>query len=82
MENKFQNHNIINSNSSVFIATFAHFENGQRMRNNGMIESLLSFFVPQIKSVHMVVQPHPGSDRVSPEVELYENSNRLFKIEI
>ena len=75
MENKFQNHNIINSNSSVFIATFAHFENGQRMRNNGMIESLLSFFVPQIKSVHMVVQPHPGSDRVSPEVELYENSN-------
>lgn len=75
MENNKKNLHSLDKTKSILIATFSHFENGQRMRNNGMIESLLSFFVPKMKCVDIVIQPHPGSDRVNPEVELYENSN-------
>ncbi len=76
MENINKKHlHLLDKTKSIFIATFAHFENAQRMRNNGMVEPMLSFFVPRVQSVHMVIQPHPGSDRVNPEVELYENSN-------
>lgn len=77
-----KNDNLLNKKSSVFIATFAHYENGQRMSNNGMVEPMLSFFVPKVRRVDMVIQPHPGSDRISPEVELYENGALKKKFNI
>lgn len=67
-------HHIINKNTSVFFATFAPYENNKRLPTNGMVEPLMSFLLPKIKRLLIIVQPHPGSDRINPIVETYEDN--------
>lgn len=63
---------------SVFFATFAPYENGKRLPTNGMVEPLMSFMLPRIRKFSIIIQPHPGSDRINPIVEIYE-SGKLKK---
>ena len=56
---------------SVFFATFAPYEDNRRLPTNGMVEATASFFVPRVKKVLMLIQPHPGSDRINPVIERY-----------
>lgn len=72
MIRKIQRNKILNKNTSVFFATFAPYENNKRLPTNGMIEPLLSFLVPKIEKILIIIQPHPGSDRITPVVEIYE----------
>lgn len=60
-------------NLSVFFATFAPYENNRRLPTNGMVEGTLNFLVPRIKRFLIVIQPYPGSDRIDPIIEKYEN---------
>lgn len=69
---------MLNSDSSVFFATFAPYENNKRLPTNGMVEPILSFLLPKVKKLLIIIQPHPGSDRIAPMVEIYEK-NRLKK---
>lgn len=43
------------------------------MPRNGMIDSMLYFFVPRVKTFILLDQPHPISDTIDPFVEVYEN---------
>lgn len=43
------------------------------MPRNGMIDSMLYYFVPRVKSFTLLDQPHPISDTIHPFVEEYEN---------
>lgn len=79
MEGKFQKSNIINKNSSIFVATFSLYEKGKRLPKNGMVEPMISFFVPKVKSLLLLDQPHPISDTISPFIEKYENSKLVKK---
>lgn len=72
------------SAASVFIATFAPFENGKRLPTNGMVEPMLSFFLPRAKKTTLLTQPHSGSDFVDPLIDEYigekqVSSKRLSK---
>lgn len=60
------------SDASIFIATFAPFEDGKRLPTNGMIEPMLSFFLPRAKKVTLLIEPHSGSDFIDPIVEEYK----------
>jgi glycosyltransferase involved in cell wall biosynthesis len=71
------NSNIINKNSSIFIATFSAWKNGHRLPTNGMVEPLLSFFTPKIRSVLLIDQPHPVSDTINPIVEIHQRRKAL-----
>lgn len=79
MESKFQNSNIINNNSSIFIATFSRYEKEKRLPTNGMIEPLLSFFLPKVRNILLLDQPHPSSDTINPIVEHYQNKRLKVK---
>lgn len=72
------NDDMVNSNISVFFATFAPYEDNKRLPTNGMVEPMLSFFLPKIKKLLIIIQPHPGSDRIAPIVDIYKK-NRLEK---
>lgn len=68
---------------SVLFATFSVRAGGGRTATNGMIEPLTSFFIPKVKRFALLEQPHPGSDRVIPLLELSEGkhtkkTNQLF----
>jgi len=67
-----------NKYSSVFIATFSHYQGGRRMPRNGMVEPMLSFFLPKVKNLFLLDQPHPISDIINPIVEVY-NEGKLKK---
>lgn len=81
MNNKFKN-DIINKNSSVFIATFSQYEKGIRMPRNGMIEQLLYFFLPKAKKLLLLDQPHPVSDSINPIIEIYHDGKLKRKFSI
>lgn len=66
------------SDKSVLFATFSPWEKGIRLPTNGMIEPMVSFFVPKVKRFILVDQPHPGSDVLIPIIEIYEKG-RLEK---
>lgn len=68
------------TNSSVLIATFSPWKNNIRAATNGMIEPMLSYMLPHFKTVWLVDQPYPGSDRFFPIVEEYTNK-KLKKVE-
>ncbi|MFZ5845315.1 MAG: glycosyltransferase [Patescibacteria group bacterium] len=70
--------NIIDCNSAIFFATFSHYEKGQRLPTNGMVEPMLSFFLPKVKTFLLLDGPHPVSDVVDPVVEAYRDG-RLDK---
>ncbi len=69
---------MVNENTSVFFATFAPYENNKRLPTNGMVEPMLSFLLPKIKKTLVIIQPHPGSDRITPIIEIYIKK-RLLK---
>ncbi|MDO8659003.1 MAG: glycosyltransferase [Candidatus Parcubacteria bacterium] len=82
MKKRLEKINLFNKNSSVLFATFAVYIKGERLPSNGMIEPILSFFLPKVKDFTLLIQPHPGSDRISPIIQLYKNgmkmSNRII----
>lgn len=45
------------------------------MPRNGMIDSMLYFFVSRVKTFILLDQPHPISDTIHPIVEEYENGS-------
>lgn len=67
---------------SVFIATFSQYEKGVRMPRNGMIDQLLYFFLPKVKNLLLVDQPHPVSDSINPIVEIYRDNKLKRKFSI
>ncbi len=71
-----------NKNSSVFFATFSWYENGKRLPRNGMIDSMLYFFVPKVKTFILLDQPHPISDTIHPFVEVYKQKKLSEKFRI
>lgn len=58
---------------NVLIATFALYVQGKRSSINGMIEPLLSFFLPKVKKITLIEGTHPGSDSIKVSYEIYEN---------
>lgn len=81
MAKKIKNH-ILDKDTTVFFATFAPYENNKRLPTNGMVEPLMSFLLPKIKRLLIIIQPHPGSDRVNPIIEIYEENSLKKKYEI
>lgn len=64
---------------SVLFTTFSLRTNGNRTATNGMIEPMISFFAPKVKRFVLIEQPHPGSDRIIPLLEVYEKG-KLRKV--
>lgn len=73
---------ILNKKTSVLFATFAVYVNAKPSYANGMIEPILSFFLPKVNHFTLLVQPHTLSDRVSPIIELYEKEVKKKEITI
>src|SRR5260221_1566577 len=63
--------------SSVFIATFSHYQGEKRLPRNGMVEQLLSFFLPKAKYIFLLDQPHVISDVTNPVIEEYVNGKLI-----
>lgn len=76
----FTESNLLKRNSSVLFATFAVYIKGERLPSNGMIEPILSFFLPKVKDFVLLIQPHPGSDRINPIIQEYVKSIRVKNI--
>lgn len=57
----------------ILISTFSLWNEKGRTPINGMIEPLLSFFLPRAKTVDLIDGPHPGSSRVTTCFEFYSN---------
>lgn len=74
MAKKNYNKDLLNKDSSVFFATFAPYADNKRLPTNGMVEPLMSFLLPRIKRFLIIIQPHPGSDRINPIIEIYEKN--------
>lgn len=64
---------------NVIFATFSPWENEARMPTNGMIEPMLKFFLPKTEHFVLIDEPHPGSDRVIPIIEIYSNGKLVKK---
>lgn len=62
----------IKKNFRVVFATFSPWENNRRSPTNGLVEPMVSFFVPRTSKFVLIDQPHPGSDRLIPISEIYE----------
>lgn len=60
------------SYTSVYFATFSRYEKGTRMPTNGMVEPILTYFLPKVESLVMLDLPHLVSDTIDPIVEVYE----------
>lgn len=73
---------IINKTFSVIFATFSCYEKGKRLPRNGMIDSMLYFFVPRVKTFILLDQPHPISDTIHPFVEVYRRGKMSEKFRI
>jgi len=72
-----QKNNSIHNRSSVYIATFAPYENGKRLPTNGMVEPMVSFFLPRAKNLLLLVEPHSGSDFIEPVIEDYTDKTLI-----
>ena len=68
----------LNKNTEVLFATFSRYEKGVRLPTNGMVEPMLAYFVPKVRTFTLIDQPHPVSDTISPIVEIYR-SGKLVK---
>ncbi len=66
-----RNSEIINSSSSIFIATFSHYSKGERQAKNGMVNPLISFFSPKVREIILLDEPHVISDTIDPVVERF-----------
>lgn len=70
---------MIKNKPSVIFATFSPWENGKRMPTNGMIEPMLKFFLHKTKRFVLIDEPHPGSDRIMPIIEIYSGTKLINK---
>lgn len=77
MRSKFQKNFIFNSNSSVLIASFSVHKKGKIFTLNGMIDSLLSFFLSKTEKTVLIDQPYPGSDIIFPIIKIYKKEKLL-----
>ncbi|MBI2613590.1 MAG: glycosyltransferase [Candidatus Levybacteria bacterium] len=59
----------------ILIATFSIWNSKGQTSINGMIEPLLSFFLPQSKIVDLIDGPHPGSSTVITRFDRYANGS-------
>ena len=59
--------------SSIFFATFSRYEKDKRMPTNGMVEPVLSFFLPKVTRLLLLDQPHLTSDIIDPIIQIYQN---------
>lgn len=66
----------INKNTTVLFATFAVYVNRKALAANGMIEPMLSFFLPKVHTFTLLTQPHPSSDRISPIIKEYKGNSQ------
>ena len=56
----------------VIFATFSAYKNGERLATNGMVEPMLSYFAPKTQRFVVIDQPYPGSDILTPIIEIYK----------
>lgn len=70
---------ILDKSSKVLVATFSPWKNGQRSPTNGMVEPFINFFSKRVGYFALIDQPHPGSDRVIPSTEIYQNGKKQVK---
>lgn len=61
----------------ILIATFSIYQNGKRTSINGMIDSLLYFFLPKVKEIDLIDGLHPGSSDVITLIENYKNKKLI-----
>ena len=66
---------------NILIATFSLRINNKRTPINGMIEPMLSYFLPRKYNVDLIDGYHPGSSSVISIIESYKKGklNRSFK---
>ncbi|MBI2442881.1 MAG: glycosyltransferase [Candidatus Levybacteria bacterium] len=57
----------------ICIATFSVYQNNKRTAINGMVEPLLSFFLPQTTELDLVDGPHPGSSTTVTKFEKHQD---------
>lgn len=81
MKNTFKK-DILDPHSSVFIVSFSHYEYGQRLPANGQIIPMLSFFLPKVKFLLLLDQPHVISDTMDPIIELYSRGRLVKKFSL
>ncbi len=63
---------------NIVIATFAAWQKGRRLPNNGMIEPMLDFFGKRAEKITLIDCTHPGSsDDVIPKIETYINGKQV-----
>lgn len=77
MKEKLERISFLNKNSSVLFATFAGYIKGERLHANGMVSPMLSFFLPKVGDFSLLIQPHPGSDRINPILEVYRKNHKM-----
>lgn len=68
---------IISKNSSIFFATFSRYVHGVRYPTNGMVDPILSYFLPRVQSLVLLDLPHVVSDTIDPIIEVYEKNKRV-----
>lgn len=63
----------------LLIATFSIRVKNKRSAINGMVEPLLSYFLPKVKELVLIDGAHPGSDTVLTFYERYKNGTCVKK---
>lgn len=63
----------------ILIATFSVWEKNRRTAISGMIEPLLSYFLPKGYEIDLIDGLHPGSSDVVTKIEQYKNKNLIKK---
>lgn len=67
------------SDLKVLFATFSPWTRGKRSPTNGMIGPMTYFFTPRAETFVLIDQPHPGSSRLMPVIEVYKKK-KLAKV--
>lgn len=63
--------------NKILIATFSIWEKGKRTPINGMVEPMLSYFLPKISTVDLIDGFHPGSSNVISIIEQHKNGKLM-----
>lgn len=65
--------------TSIIFATFSAYKNKKRLATNGMVEPMLYYFTPRTKKFVLIDQPYPGSDILTPIIEIYKGKKKIQK---
>lgn len=63
--------------NKIFLATFSIWEKGKRTSINGMVEPMLSYFLPKTSTVDLIDGFHPGSSNVISIIEQHKNGKLM-----